>query len=252
MLLPGAILAALTFSRKRGNRMLNYAKTLLLAVLLPVFCFTGVVPAVPGQVLADGGVIRFHVRASSNDPHDQEIKNYLAGSMLQVFGPTWSGCQNSRQLQGLIERDKEWIRKTAVGILEGKGVFDPVTVEFARHPFPARFYGEHFFPPGEYASLIIEIGPGEGENWWCVLFPPLCFTVFPVPNFESSVQKDGGGASPPDAPARLKLSSGYRDPMDGILTSTEEKGCSPSRGKTTKWRFWSIDLLTKIFRGREQ
>jgi stage II sporulation protein R len=203
-------------------------------VLLSMFCLLGAIPAVPGWDVPDKEVVRFHVRAHSNEPHDQEIKNYLAGSLLQIFGPLWNGCQNSRQLHELLEKDKGEIQEIALRVLKEKGIVDPVKVEFAKRIFPARFYGDRFYPPGEYASLTIEIGSGEGENWWCVLFPPLCFTVFPVPGSESSPKEQEKGIMITNKPT-----SGWE--------RKEKEGALFSEKKTSKWRFWSIDFLARIF-----
>ncbi len=208
-------------------------KILLFMVLLPMLCFSPLSPAMPAAGLPDGGIIRFHVKAHSNDPHDQAIKNYLAGRLLQTFGPLWNGCQNSAQLHILLEKDKKAIQETACRILGEKDVHDPVGIEFAKGNFPARYYGDRFYPAGEYTSLTIEIGSGQGENWWCVLFPPLCFTVFPAPGGESLIK---------DREKEIVIT---HRPAPG--PDLREAATPPPEKEGGKWRFWCIDFLAKVF-----
>ncbi len=220
------------FSRKlRGT---DSWKTFLLMGLLLLFCI------LPANVFSSerdksgDDIVRFHVRAHSNEPQDQEIKNYLAARLLKIYGTFWSRCQSSEQLHVLLEKDREKIEKTACKILEEKGFPDPVEVEFDKRFFPARFYGDHFYPSGEYTSLTINIGSGEGENWWCVLFPPLCFTVFPVPSDRAANEKD------------MEIES--VNTKDDALKeeNTEQEPVSPEKEKEGNWRFWIIELFKKI------
>lgn len=210
-------------------------KILLLLVLLLTFCVSSAIPLVPETDEPGNEIIRFHVKAHSNDPDDQEIKNYLASRLIQIFGPLWNRCQNSRQLYALLTKDKEEIEETACRILEEKGIYDSVEVEFAKRAFPARFYGNRFYPPGEYDSLTIKIGSGRGENWWCVLFPPLCLTVFPVSagdNQQNETKKE-------TMVTNEQVSRGEK----------QEQETADLEQETNKWRFWIIDFLAKIFCG---
>jgi len=217
-------------------------KTALLVTLLLIFYL------VPGnsfnteRVKSGNEIVRFHVRAHSNNSRDQEIKNFLANRLIQIYGPLWNQCQSSEELHALLTKDRENIRQNAQKILAEKGYSDSVDVEFANQFFPARFYGERFFPSGEYASLTVKIGSGKGENWWCVLFPPLCFKVFPVPadngqekNMEIETVKINND------------SSRVNDDSSRVKNSAKESVYSEEKTENTKnIRFWIIDIFRKF------
>lgn len=127
-------------------------------------------------------IIRFHVKANSNSPEDQALKNYLAQTIVKIYKPLWNGCSSIEELRSLLIKGRKAIEKTANAILMEKGCVHTVKVSLDKGVFPARFYEGKLYPPGEYESLNMVIGEGAGENWWCVLFPPLCFTLLPSPS----------------------------------------------------------------------
>ncbi len=216
-------------------RLNRVRKTALLVTLLLLFFLVSGNSFNTERVKSGNEIVRFHVRANSNNSSDQEIKNFLANRLIQIYGPLWSQCQNSEELHVLLTKDRENIRQNAQEILAEKGCSDSVDVEFANQFFPARFYGERFFPSGEYASLTVKIGSGKGENWWCVLFPPLCFKVFPVPS-------DNGKEKNMEIET-VKIND------DSSRATNSEKESVYSEEKTKKKeniRFWIIDIFRKF------
>ena len=219
---------------------------MLFMVLLVSFCLIPEVLPDPEKSRPDNEIIRFHVLANSNNRHDQEIKNFLAGRLIEIFGPFWKRCQSSEELHALLKKDKRLIGETAGMILAENGFSDPVTVEFGKSHFPARFYGDRFYPSGEYTSLIIKIGAGKGENWWCVLFPPLCFTVFPP----AADKEDIGD---------IKENNYKENNEEGVISTkieidkATEQGSrlgndeAPLEKRKSKWRFWIVDFIAGIF-----
>jgi stage II sporulation protein R len=149
--------------------------------------------AVPDKVQA-GEILRFHVRAHSNAPQDQEIKNYVARKILARFQPVWGCCHDSSELGRLLMQTKPEIAGAARAALQEKGFDHDVAVSLTHDLFPARFYEGQLYPPGEYTALYLVIGEGCGENWWCVLFPPLCFNLLPplaAADAETGLQENG-------------------------------------------------------------
>jgi stage II sporulation protein R len=134
-------------------------------------------------------IIRFHVKAHSNNPEDQEIKNYLARNIINIYRPLWEQCGSMEELRLLISANRKEIERTARKILQQSGSPHDVQVSLGKSIFPARFYEGKLFPPGEYEALYIIIGEGTGENWWCVLFPPLCLNLV-VPNDDDNLTAD--------------------------------------------------------------
>lgn len=219
------------FSFSQKLRVRGSWKTFLLMGLLLLFSLLPGTVFSPIRDQSGDDIIRFHVRAHSNEPQDQEVKNYLAARLLKIYGPLWSRCQSSEQLHVLLEKDRTEIEKTACKILEEKGFSTPVEVLFDKRFFPARFYGDYFYPSGKYTSLTIKIGSGEGENWWCVLFPPLCFTVFPEPSNRAANEKDMGLER-----TKAKDSASREENIEKEETEEETE-------KEGNWRFWIIELF---------
>ena len=143
--------------------------------------------------------LRFHVLAHSNKPADQELKNSLALYLLQELAPHMNNISTRSEMK-LLLADKQFtcnLERAARQFLHAKGYYHTVTVSSQRKPFPARFYRGRFLPPGEYLALQVIIGSGKGENWWCLLFPPLCFT--PVMAEEEDQEEEKAFFSVPPA-----------------------------------------------------
>src|SRR5699024_3770444 len=83
------------------------------------------------------------------------------------------------QARNIIQSNVPQLEKTVERVLKGAGSAQAFTVEYAEDvTFPTKLYGSYIYPAGEYEAVLITLGDGEGENWWCVLFPPLCFLDF--------------------------------------------------------------------------
>lgn len=121
------------------------------------------------------GVIRFHVIANSDDPVDQDIKRKVRDKLLNEFSQIFGSAvtvQESRER--IVERLAD-IKNVALQEVWKNGRTDSVEVMLGKYKFPTKVYGELVFPAGTYEALRVVIGQGKGANWWCVMFPPLCF-----------------------------------------------------------------------------
>lgn len=120
-------------------------------------------------------VVRFHVLANSDSAADQELKLAVRDRVLDEFGGMLEGCESKAETLALLENSKEEIRWIAAEEVASRGYDDPVRVSVVRESFPEKQYGELVFPAGVYDSLRIEIGQAKGHNWWCVLYPQMCY-----------------------------------------------------------------------------
>lgn len=133
------------------------------------------------------GIIRFHVIANSDNPADQALKLKVRDEVLaqindelilEVFAQDaaeGSIAQGDAELsRNYIKSNLERIRDKALEIVRREGYAYDVTADLGVRFIPKKVYGDVVFPAGNYEALNITIGAGEGENWWCVLFPPLC------------------------------------------------------------------------------
>jgi len=135
-------------------------------------------------------VIRFHVMANSDGTQDQILKNLVRDGILDRFGnkldPT-VGIEDTRTF--LLEHIED-IRGYAAYILQNEGFDYPVKALLGNAFFPTRMYGDMAFPAGEYEALRLIIGEGRGSNWWCVMFPPLCYIEAATPSSEEIIFDD--------------------------------------------------------------
>lgn len=126
-------------------------------------------------VAAYSGIVRFHVRANSNSAEDQALKMAVKEDVLQFLKPQMEGCENVNECKNIICDNLQNIYTVAKNTLSEQGYDYPVSVYLTKEQFPAKVYGDLTFPAGKYQALRIDIGRAEGDNWWCVMFPPLCF-----------------------------------------------------------------------------
>ena len=125
-------------------------------------------------------MIRLHVLANSDSPGDQQLKLKVRDYILADIAELTAGSADSRETAEKIKLGLANIEIKVREFINSQGYDYEVSAVFSRGMFPRRVYtdsyGDYIFPAGEYNSLRIQIGESAGENWWCVLFPPLCFS----------------------------------------------------------------------------
>lgn len=183
------------------------------------------------QVVAPEEVIRFHVKAHSNDPLEQDLKNYVAAKIIDLYTPLWSTLHTREELSCFLSKNCADLENTAGRLIKEKGFEREVKVFLKHNPFPVRYYQGRLFPPGEYETLYVIIGDGRGENWWCVLFPPLCFHVFPGVEEKEAQQQ-----------TEAKITSGAEPGGGNGCISSLDKDKEELPLKKPKWRSWLLEI----------
>lgn len=120
-------------------------------------------------------LIRLHVIANSNSDKDQALKLKVKDSIVKNLNKQFVAMDNIEDTRSFIKNNLDNIEKIAQKEIKKNGADYDVKALFGRYPFPVKTYGYITLPAGEYEALRIVIGDGKGANWWCVLFPPLCF-----------------------------------------------------------------------------
>ena len=120
-------------------------------------------------------IIRFHVRANSDSYEDQQLKLLVKDRVVTYLEPLLAASQSTQESRQILENNTGQIRELVLQTLREAGSSYDVSVYFENSYFPMKSYGDVTFPPGEYEAFRIDIGESEGKNWWCVLYPPLCF-----------------------------------------------------------------------------
>lgn len=130
--------------------------------------------AILSQKLADE-IIRFHVRANSDSEEDQQLKLKVRDAVISYLEPLLANSASIEQSRNIIANNEFGIKVTAQNTIVKEGYGYNVNVYFENAHFPTRTYGDVTIPAGIYEAYRIDIGDAKGHNWWCVLYPPLCF-----------------------------------------------------------------------------
>lgn len=130
------------------------------------------------QVIPDEA-IRLRILANSDSDADQELKRMVRDEVNEVITEWVAEITDIEEARKLIEARIPEINEIVKKVLKEEGSSDSFKVEYGSNiTFPAKLYGDYVYPAGEYEAVLITIGEGKGDNWWCVLFPPLCFLDF--------------------------------------------------------------------------
>ncbi len=120
--------------------------------------------------------LRIHIRADSNEKGAQAVKYLVRDGIVAYLTPLVAEFSTKRDALDGIEENLDEISAVATSVLRKNGFSYGATARLEREVFPTRVYDGYTLPSGEYSALIVRLGKGEGDNWWCVVYPPLCFT----------------------------------------------------------------------------
>lgn len=122
-----------------------------------------------------GKLIRFHVIANSDSEKDQNLKLKVRDKVLEYVQPLLKDSKNIEESREILNRENEKVLEIAREVIKENGYDYSVESTLDKENFPVKTYGNITLPQGEYEAYRIIIGTGEGQNWWCVMFPPICF-----------------------------------------------------------------------------
>ena len=120
-------------------------------------------------------VLRFHVLANSDSDADQELKLSVRDRVLDYMAQSMPESEDAAGARNWVRANIDEIEKISRDVVAGAGADYPVSAAVTLCWFPEKSYGDVTFPEGNYEALRIEIGAAKGHNWWCVLYPSLCF-----------------------------------------------------------------------------
>ena len=120
-------------------------------------------------------IFRLHVIANSNSAEDQNLKYIVRDGILEYMNSLTQNVTDKEEIINIVSSHLEDFKKIAQEIVYENNFDYPISVEIGNFEFPTKTYGDISFPAGYYDALRIKIGSASGQNWWCVMFPPLCF-----------------------------------------------------------------------------
>lgn len=174
---------------------------LTLALVVAVL-FTYAAAVSHGQNLMADDLLRLHVVANSDSPHDQEVKLVVRDAVLDFCSPLLKNAENRADVRETVQEHMQDLVNHAQETLWQAGEQRTVSVRLAEEYYPTRDYATFSLPAGEYLGLRVTIGEGVGRNWWCVVFPPLCSEVAAAE--ENTEQTEAGGSAQVAAEAVLR------------------------------------------------
>lgn len=131
-------------------------------------------------------LVRFHVIAVSDGEYEQQLKLRVRDAVLEYISPKLEEAGSSSQAREIIAAELDNIRETAQAVSEGRGV----TVTLTRENYPTKSYEGFTLPAGEYDSLRVILGEGQGHNWWCIVFPPICLSAAQADTVEEQLGEE--------------------------------------------------------------
>ena len=186
-----------------------------------------VVAALPtrGEEGIYDSVIRLHVIAATDSRADQDLKLSVRDEILTAYSEVLASADGVEAAEADVLSLCADIQQTAEAVVRSEGYSYTVKVDYGEEEYPTREYGDYTFPAGHYRSLRITIGEGEGQNWWCVLFPPLCLDI-------------ATGTAPSDDALAVGLSPGEQ----AIITGND--------GGRYRVKLKTLELLEGVFSHR--
>ena len=131
--------------------------------------------------------LRIHIRANSDDEKDQSVKYEIRDALVSALTPKIAECKDKAAAIRTVESEKGNLEYIANALLDEKGFDYSAKVVIREEEFPTRVYDGCSLPNGYYDAVIVELGKAEGKNWWCVVYPPLCFSSTENVTYKSKI-----------------------------------------------------------------
>ncbi len=175
------------------NKNKSFKIIILFLLLLIYICIFTISYANSISTDIANSVFRLHVVANSDSQDDQNLKLKIRDSLLTYMNTISSDTTSKAKVIETANSHIEDFKSIAEEIIKAEGYNYPVNVSIGKYSFPTKNYGDVSLPSGNYDALKVEIGNASGQNWWCVMFPPLCFvdvTSGVVPDESKEILKD--------------------------------------------------------------
>ena len=158
------------FKRLKIGRIFVILTLLAIFILISAISY---VSAVSNSIA--NSVFRLHVIANSDSEEDQNLKLKVRDELLSYMNIISKDSTSKQEAMQIVNEHKEEFTQIAKKVIKENGYNYTVNVQIGKADFPTKYYGDITLPAGTYDALKVQIGEAKGQNWWCVMFPPLCF-----------------------------------------------------------------------------
>ena len=157
-------------------KRLKIGRIFVILTLLSIFILISAISYVDAvsNNIADS-VFRLHVIANSDSEEDQKLKLKVRDELLSYMNIISKDSTNKQEAMKIANEHKKEFKQIAEKVIKENGYDYTVNVQVGKADFPTKYYGDITLPAGTYDALKVKIGEAKGQNWWCVMFPPLCF-----------------------------------------------------------------------------
>lgn len=185
--------------------------------------------------------IRLRILANSDSEKDQEIKQKVRDEVNLAITAWVEELTSLEEARNTIKGNLPEIEEIAERVLKEYGSTDSIKVDFSKVQFPTKLYGEFLYPAGIYEAVLITIGEGKGANWWCVLFPPLCFVdisngIATSTGFEDNQTEEAGESKEKE---QVALAESNEDKGEPVYVEEKEE--------EVEFKFFIVDFFKSIF-----
>jgi stage II sporulation protein R len=220
---------------KTKHTVLLYIVILSLGTILSLYIPKQEMAAQETMVIPEEA-IRLRILANSDLEEDQNVKRLVRDEVNKEITNWVSTLTSQDEAKAVIKEGLPELQKIAEEVVTSEGMDQSVKVEFGNVEFPTKLYGQYLYPAGEYEAVLITLGKGEGANWWCVLYPPLCFLDFSTGNavrstgFETKVEASGQEVT--------KV-----DPDETVKADTKAENVEPPEEETTAYKQVEVEAV---------
>ena len=204
-------------------------------------------PPATAEQLRPSSLIRFHVLANSDSEEDQALKWAVRDALLTELAPRLAQARSVEDSRRIVQDMRPVMEDIAAEVIRNWGKDYAVHTEYGKFAFPTKSYGSLVLPAGDYEALRVVIGRGAGSNWWCVLFPPLCFVDI---THATAVPVDGKPGVPIQPGFKSGSKSGNSLEQAVGPQAAGRKGSEQAAGqrqeKRPQVRFWLWDKLWSL------
>lgn len=230
---------------KRKNIAIIYLLILSIGTILSLYIPKNEVTA-NEAVIIPSDAIRLRILANSDREEDQRVKRLVRDDVNAEITKWVSTLTSKQEAKQVIQEGLPELQQIAKNVLIEENVNQSVKVEFGKVDFPTKLYGEFLYPAGEYEAILITLGEGKGANWWCVLFPPLCFLDFSngVAVSEGFDEEEEKKQEEEEKKKSLQV---MKHGLDQKLGKTESPVFTTEDEEPVKVKFFIVEIWDRIF-----
>ncbi|CAM4473958.1 stage II sporulation protein R [Paenibacillus endophyticus] len=179
--------------------------------------------------------IRLRILANSDRPADQLVKRLVRDEIVKAMSSWATGPQTIEEARQSIMDHMPEIERITATVLQSRGFGYGASAELGIVPFPTKMYGNEVYPAGDYEALRITLGEGGGQNWWCVLFPPLCFI--------DAASGEAAASASVETPAQTTALEADSVPVSAAVDMEED---GSSGGQAPEAKFFLLEMIQSL------